>query len=177
MRRLLAATALAACYASGCFQAPDVLVNTELDDEDLKVMTRQMAESIVRCPDIGVKPVVVLFRIRNETNQVLGQVYLYRLRALLVRHGGGRMAFVLSLAAQRQLKAEEGTGGEDDGPDPRLRPTLALMGTFYAHTVENVRGRQDYVLCSFQLVHLRTGAILWEDYYDVKRAATRRWLD
>jgi len=174
----LAIGGLGILQAAGCcFGINEERVTLELDGQDVQQMAQQMAESLsVSIPPGPVKPVVALYRIRNETNQMLSPVFLPKLRTLLVKFAQDRMTFVLSGRDHAELQAESGITDEPGPANRRDRPTHALLGTFYAHTVENSGGRAEHVLCTFQLVH-RSGAIVWEDGYEVKKAVTAELFD
>lgn len=158
----------------GCF-TPRLGEDTELDDNDLLRMSQKMAESIVTRKEVvsqSKKPVIVLYRIVNETNYILDDViYLVKIRTLLTKHAQDKVAFVLSREAWDWLEREELAQEEELRRELRVKPSFALKGTFYADTREIAERRSDYVLCTFQLVHLVSGAILWEDYYEVKKVA------
>jgi len=168
--------AAAGLLCAGCFRLHAERVTLRLDARDLEQMAHKMAQSLTACAALPPNPIVVLNRIRNETNQVLrGQVYLIRLRTWLTKDSQGRMTFVLPRAVWAELRHEE-RGTLDCGAN-RKTPSFALNGTFYAHTVENVAGRSDYVLCVFELVHIESGLIVWIDAYEVKKAAKRERFD
>ncbi len=55
-------------------------------------------------------------------------------------------------------------------PSPRVPPTHLLAGAFHTLTQTSGRGRSDAYLCAFQLTDLRSGMLVWEDAWEVKRA-------
>ena len=52
----------------------------------------------------------------------------------------------------------------------RMDPTHLLTAEFHTLTLTHARGRSDAYVCSYQLVDLRSGRMVWEDKWEVKRA-------
>ena len=154
--------------------------STRLSADDFIQMSELMARTILRCDEIQESPhklVIVLDRIRNETQTVLRRgLVLARLRVLLNQHAMDRLQFVVRKEQYEVMVRERrDTDPElvpfDDTPDARLQPDYALKGVFATHTRRDVKQkvRSDYWLCSFQLVNLTSGEMVWEDAYEVKR--------
>ena len=165
---------------AGCFGISANRITLKLDERDVEVMARNMAESLSSCEELNggrETAVVVLKKIRNETNQVLSQIYLAKLRPVLALHARDRMTFVISRAAWAELNREELGNSEVEARDRRAIPAYVLQGTFYSHTRVSREMRSDYVLCTFQLARIVSGEVLWEDSYEVKRGATRALFD
>jgi len=154
---------------------------TRLTADDFVTMSEQMARSILRCEEVQTsdyKLVIVIDKIRNESTTVLRRgLVLARLRALLNQNAMDRLQFVVRRAQYEQMvKERRDTDPElvpfDETADSRLKPDYALKGIFATHSRRNVAGkvRSDYWLCTFQLVKIEAGDIVWEDAYEVKRA-------
>lgn len=197
MRKLwiLAAPAVALCIAAGCtpegVRKVDVMSADEgfsdgaLESSDIIRMSSLMAPSILRCDDVMSRTpenraVIVIDQIENKTSQRdlrVSDVSLRRMRVELNKHAGDRVIFVVRRFAQRRL-AKERTDARDDydyypipglSESKRRKPDYALAGVFYDHKEK----KGTYHLCTFQLINLVTGDIVWEDKYEVKRAAKR----
>ena len=154
---------------------------TRLTADDFVTMSEQMRRSILRCEEVQTsdyKLVIVIDKIRNESTTVLRRgLVLARLRALLNQNAMDRLQFVVRRAQYEQMvKERRDTDPElvpfDETADSRLKPDYALKGIFATHSRRNVAGkvRSDYWLCTFQLVKIEAGDIVWEDAYEVKRA-------
>jgi len=154
---------------------------TRLTADDFVTMSDQMARSLLRCEEVQANPyklVIVIDKIKNESNTVLRRgLVLARLRSLLNQHATDRLQFVVRRAQyERMVKERRDTDPElvpfDETADSRLKPDYALKGVFATHSRRNVAAkvRSDYWLCTFQLVKIEAGDIVWQDAYEVKRA-------
>jgi hypothetical protein len=68
----------------------------------------------------------------------------------------------------------------DDPREPlalRTPPTHQLTGTFLAQTLTSAAGRSDTYVCSYQLIDLSDGTLVWEDAWEVKRSIAGRTYD
>ena len=183
------------CAVAGCapegVRKVDVMSADEgfsdgaLESSDIIRMSSQMAPSILRCDGVmsrtsGNRAVIVIDRIKNETSLRdlrVSDVSLRRLRVELNKHATDRVLFVVRRFTQQRL-AKERTDARDDydyypipglSESKRRKPDYALAGTFYDHKEK----KGTYHLCTFQLINLVTGDIVWEDKYEVKRTAKR----
>lgn len=171
---------LACLVAPGCGTPPRA-DTTFLTSLDLVDMTDRMAQSLARDPRIGARGpdappwVVSIYRVVNHTNQVIPErekwAYVGRLRALLAQSRfSHEHALIWVAPPERWAMISAETGGGDEPPEQRLRPTHQLTAVFSALTQTSAAGRSDTYLCSFQLVSLETGLIVWEDAWEVKRS-------
>jgi hypothetical protein len=183
-RRSAAGSFVLALGAAGC-SAP-VPSTTFLSSVDLVDMTDRMAESFAADPDIAARGphddpwVVSLARVANQTNQIIPHrekwLYVGRLRGLLARSDvAARHALVWVVPPERWAHIAAELGPDDAGA--RLEPTHLLAAEFHALTVTSGRGRSDQYVCSFQLLDLSTGALVWHGSWEVKRAAEGRTYD
>lgn len=154
-----------------------------LESADIVAMAGQMGPSIVRSKEIVERTpedraVIVIDRIENRTSErdfAVSDVSLRKLRAELNRYASDRIVFVVRRFTYEQL-AKERQDEYDYYPVPgleeskRRKPDYALKGVFY----DDKEKKGTYHLCTFQLVNLTTGDIVWEDRYEVKRAADRK---
>lgn len=200
-RRLVLAAAFAAALATGgltgagCAGGPAAVRTTFLQSVDLIEMTDRMAASLAGAaaitarvgPDGTAAPdterwVVSMERISNRTNQLIpdGEKWLYvaRLRALLATADlSERANLVWVMPPERWTEVATELDDPREPRELRTPPTHQLTGTFLALTTTSGAGRSDTTVCSYQLVDLGTGALVWEGSWEVKRAVSGRTYD
>ncbi|MEM7227591.1 MAG: hypothetical protein AAF432_02135 [Planctomycetota bacterium] len=171
---------LSAPTAIGCSGPPRVKTPF-LTSVDLVDMTDRMAESFANDPVIGARSstderwVVSLFRVVNHTNQIIPErekwLYTGRLRALLARSDvADKRSIVWIIPPERWNVVRQELPDQTEPFGLRLDPTHLLTAEFTALTTTSARGRSDAYLCSFELVDLIDGRVIWEDAWEVKRA-------
>ncbi len=150
--------------------------DTGLQSRDLVDMTNRLSADLLKIPEIANNPnkvIVVMGTIHNQTSTPWqnDQIYLARMRALLNEYAHDRMAFVLPLANAAALQ-QKYLGGQQTAMNPAtgqwqnatLRPQYVLNGTFY----DLPNTATTYYLCTFKLVDISTGQIVWENKYEVR---------
>lgn len=153
---------------------------TFLRSADLVEMTDDMARSFAADPAIGTRGrndaawIISVSRVVNRTNQIIPErekwLYLGRLRALLAQgDGSARHRLIWIVPPERWPIVAEALGVSEEPYGLRLDPTHLLASEFLAITSTSGRGRRDAYLCSFQLIDLASGAIVWEDRWEVTR--------
>ena len=178
MTRLIGALAVIASVAAlGC-SAPAART-TFLRSVDLVDMTDQMAQSFAADPVIGRRTpaddpwVVSIAPVANQTNQIIPArekwLYVVRLRSLLARSDLAYRRHLVWVIPPEQWPL---AGDELDDPGPRTRPTHVLAAEFQTLTNTSGAGRSDMYVCSFQLTNPATGRLVWEDWWEVKRATS-----
>lgn len=168
------------CGVVSCMSQPRART-TFLNSADLVNMTDQMAASFAHDPVISSRSgedepwVISIYRVVNHTNQIMPErerwMYIGRLRALLAQTDVAEQRNLVWIVPPERwpLIAEElGVSHEPYGL--RMKPTHQLTAEFYTLTHTSAAGRSDAYMCSFQLLDLRSGAIAWEDSWEVKRA-------
>jgi hypothetical protein len=175
----------AAVIFAGC-SAPQPRT-TFLNSVDLVEMTDRMAQSFAADPEIEASasseaPMVIsIHRVVNQTNQIIPDrekwLYVARLRAMLSQSSLTRdLRTIWVIPPQQWARLIDELGPEP--PDLRTPPTHELTATFYALTNTvgisggGPGGRSDAYFCSYELVDLHSGRIVWEDKWEVKRART-----
>ncbi len=172
-------TLLAAVLACGC-SAPAPRT-TFLSSVDLVDMTDRMAESFSADPLLGSRGggepswIVSIHRVANHTNQIIPErekwLYVGRLRGLLARSDAARrFNLIWIVPPERWALVAEELG--PDGAGARLDPTHLLAAEFHTLTRTSGSGRSDHYVCAFQLVDLTSGGLVWQDQWEVKRAAS-----
>ena len=150
--------------------------DTGLQSRDLVDMTNRLSADLLKIPEIANNPnkvIVVMGTIHNQTSTPWqnDQIYLARMRSLLNQYARDRMAFVLPLANVGALQ-QKYLGGQQNTLNPNtgqwqnsiLKPQYVLNGTFY--NLPNTA--TTYYLCTFKLVSIATGEIVWENKYEVR---------
>lgn len=182
----IALVLVAALGMSGC--SPPKTQTTFLRSVDLVEMTDQMALSFAAAPVVAARSfdsprwVISIDKITNHTNQIITEnekwAYIGRLRALLTQtrlSDVKNIAWIVPPERWPLIAAELRLIGEP--ADLRSRPTHVMTGEFGVITNTSGQGRSDSYVCSFQLVDLATGAMVWEDAWEVKRALTGTTYD
>ncbi len=170
--------------AAGC-RGPRINT-TEITVDDVRRMTDEMAQSFLKQSAIrkrkaaSPKWVFSLNKVRNLTMHVIEPREQWRtmarLRALLTKSRGlstKNIAFVLPPEEWLEY------GGDNALADPMYRatPTHSLQATFRSDTSQTIERRSDTYLCAFQLIHLESGEIIWEDAYEVKYVVAKNRFD
>ena len=171
----------------GCASAVQAGSSAVLGSKDLVSMSDRLALDLASDANVreaeagGVLRVVVepvQNRLRGEVIPT-GQRELFtaRLRDRLEDATPGRFVWVNNKAVFERLVASE----LDDvrpGPVPgRVQPTHTLKGVFRSLADETKDRRVAYYLCSFDLVDLADGRVIWTGQYEVKKAIARDYLD
>ena len=157
---------------------------TGTSSQDLRTTTRKMAESIVQLPQIAgaqTPPTIAFQPMKNNTSEYLNtSAFQDEIRAILIQHSAGKVRFVdreiqAAILEERGLKREGvvGTSGEK---------TLLGVDYFLTGQMDSIdtrgRGRQStYMRYSFRLTDTESGAIVWQDRYEVKKAALKPLWD
>lgn len=169
----------------GCSGPPKVRTPF-LTSVDLREMSDRMAESFAGDEVIGSRTpsserwVISMDRVVNHTNQIIPEnerwLYLARLRSRLAQSDiAQRRNLVWIIPPERWPIVQPELG--DAPPELRLAPTHLLTATFDALTRTGPRGRSDAYFCSYQLVDLQSGRMVWEDAWEVKRAVSGLTFD
>ncbi len=180
-RGLAAAAFVLLLAAAGC--AAPAARTTFLRSVDLIDMTDRMAQSFARDPVIGRRSpgeepwVVSVYRVTNHTNQIIPDrekwLYVGRLRAMLARTDLTRQRRIIwVIPPERWPIVAEELGLDEEPYGLRMPPTHLLTAEFYALTNTSAEGRSDTYMCSFQLLELKGGTIVWENAWEVKRAVS-----
>jgi hypothetical protein len=161
---------------------------TFLRSVDLIDMTDKMAQSFANDQAIaGRSPnhepwVISMFRVANHTNQIIPDrekwLYLARLRAMLAQSDlAQRARLIWIIPPERWSMVAEELDVSEEPYGLRMNPTHQLTAEFHALTNTSGQGRTDAYFCNYQLLDLRSGTIVWEDKWEVKRAITGRTYD
>lgn len=171
----------------GCGGPPKVRT-TFLNSIDLIDMTDRMAESFAHDEVIGRRTpdddpwVISIYRVQNHTNQIIPErekwLYIARLRAKLAQSDiAAQRGPIWIIPPERWPMVAEELGVSEEPYGLRMNPTHQLTAEFNTLTVTSGRGRSDTYVCSYHLYDLRTGTIVWEDSWEVKRAISGKTYD
>ena len=184
MRRLAPSAPLMLALAAACIVGcggPPKARTTFLRSVDLVDMTDQMAQSFAADDVIGDRTpnsdpwVISVYRVVNHTNQIMREserwAYIARLRARLAQSElSEERSLIWIIPPERWSIVAEELGISEEPYGLRMKPTHQLTAEFFALTNTSGLGRSDAYLCSYQLLDLDTGRIVWEDRWEVKRA-------
>ncbi len=173
---------LAGCHHGYSYYRPGTTAfvpgDTGLQSRDLVDMTNRLAADLLKIPEIANNPnkvIIVMASLQNKTSTPWqsDQIYLARMRALLNQYARDRIAFVLPPQEVQHLQQKyQGSTGDMFGqstrgpvqPSGRMIPQYALKGVFY----DLPNSATTYYLCTFQLVNLTTGELVWEGHYETR---------
>ena len=178
------------CFLAGCAGPPRAgeAQTTFLRSVDLIEMTDRMAQSFVQDDAIGSRApddqpwVISMYRVTNHTNQIIPDrekwLYLARLRALLAQADVSKQRSIIwIIPPERWSMVADELGVSQEPYGLRMNPTHQLTGEFHALTNTSAKGRSDAYLCDYQLLDLRSGQIVWEDKWEVKRSISGKTYD
>src|SRR4051812_22730489 len=186
---LFGVCAAGSMLAGGCAYASALEAgrNTALDSVNLVEMTDRMTASIAASPQVrqtiareGPLKVVIQPVENRMTGEILprgqAEAFTTRIRALLSQHYPDEYVWVMNRDTFYHLRGTELEGSLGPAPDA-VNPRYALWGTFYTLTDETSQRRTSAYLCKFELTDLERRTVLWQDSYQVKKSATKGFLD
>lgn len=173
---------------TGCASPmPGAAPTTFLRSVDLVEMTDLMAESFAGSDALADRDetderwTISIHRIANHTNQIIRNtekwLYVERMRGLLAQSDVGRARNIVWMYPAEHWRTIAERTDYEQPPSLRMEPTHRLSGEFYALTTTSEAGRTDTYFCSYELVDLETGQLVWEDAFEVKRAIRGRTWD
>jgi penicillin-binding protein activator len=158
--------------------------DTGIDSQDLRTVAQKMARSIIQLHPIAQaksSPRIAFLEVQNNSNDMLDtEMFLRKIRRLLLKHGNGRIRFldrarVASILKERQAKRAGliTTGKSKDlaGADYFLTGVIS--------SIDKASGdqRSTYTVFSFRLTDAESSEIIWEDEYEMKKVGTRAFWD
>lgn len=155
------------------------VAGTGVESQDLVAVTDKMARSILSIPQIAnapMPPKIVLDPVVNNTRFPINKdIFNTRIRTELNKKSLGKVTFLArdrmaALDKERNLKR---TGDVTASADPKLQEFLGadyfLTGELQGLSTRTKAGTSDYILYAFQLIDVRTSAIVWEDSAEIKK--------
>jgi PBP1b-binding outer membrane lipoprotein LpoB len=155
------------------------VTGTGVESQDLVAVTDKMARSILAIPQIAnatTPPKIVLDPVVNNTRFPINKdIFNTRIRTELNKKSLGKVTFLArdrmsSLDKERSLKRTgEVTATTDPNKQEFLGADYFLTGELQGMSTRTKAGTSDYVLYAFQLIDVRTSAIVWEDSAEMKK--------
>jgi len=155
------------------------VAGTGVESQDLVAVTDKMARSILGIPQIAnapTPPIVVLDPVDNKTRFPINKdLFLTRIRSELNKKSFGKVTFLArdrmaALEKERNLKREGAiTANSDPAKQEFKGADYFLTGSLEGMSTRTKAGTSDYILYAFQLIDVRTSAIVWEDNAEIKK--------
>ena len=155
------------------------VAGTGVESQDLVSVTDKMARSILGIPQIAnapQPPKIVLDPVVNNTRFPINKdIFNTRIRTELNKKSLGKVTFLArdrmaALDKERNLKR---SGDVTASADPKAQEFLGadyfLTGELQGLSTRTKAGTSDYILYAFQLIDVRTSAIVWEDSAEIKK--------
>ena len=155
------------------------VAGTGVESQDLGAVTDKMARSILSIPRIAnaaTPPNIVLDPVVNNTRFPINKdIFNLRIRTELNKKSLGKVQFLArdrmaALDKERNLKR---TGDVTASADPKAQEFMGadyfLTGELQGMSTRTKAGTSDYILYAFQLIDVRTSAIVWEDSAEIKK--------
>ena len=155
------------------------VAGTGVESQDLVAVTDKMARSILGIPQIAnapQPPKIVLDPVVNNTRFPINKdIFNTRIRTELNKKSLGKVTFLArermaALDKERNLKR---AGDVTASADPKMQEFLGadyfLTGELQGLSTRTKAGTSDYILYAFQLIDVRTSAIVWEDSAEIKK--------
>ena len=172
-----------------CASATQSGTSTALSGVDLVNMTSDMAAKIGADAEVnaayakkGPLRVVVMPVVNNLRAEVIprGAAYAFtgRVRVLLSQHAPERFTWIMNRDAFHDLRARESELQIDAGPNPdTVQPEYALTATFSSIGDENIKRREQFYVCVFELTNLQDRTLLWSGSYEIQKQTVRGFLN
>lgn len=158
--------------------ADDNLGGTGTDSGDVRTIAERISRSLIgiNWPRAGEIPQIAVLPLDNQSRFRIDPVLIQnKLVKELVNKSAGRLSFLArdSEAAVLEERAKKRGGLYDAGntTEAMAGADYLLRGEMRSLTKSAGDVTSDYIVYSFKLVNAETGAILWMDDYETKKAA------
>jgi TolB-like protein len=158
--------------------ADDNLGGTGTDSGDVRTIAERISRSLIGIswPKAGEVPQIAVLPLDNQSRFRIDPVLIQnKLVKELVNKSAGRLSFLArdSEAAVLEERAKKRGGLYDAGntTEAMAGADYLLRGEMRSLTKSAGDETSDYIVYSFKLVNAETGAILWMDDYETKKAA------
>jgi TolB-like protein len=158
--------------------ADDNLGGTGTDSGDVRTIAERISRSLIgiNWPKAGEVPQIAVLPLDNQSRFRIDPVLIQnKLVKELVNKSAGRLSFLArdSEAAVLEERAKKRGGLYDAGntTEAMAGADYLLRGEMRSLTKSAGAETSDYIVYSFKLVNAETGAILWMDDYETKKAA------
>ena len=154
---------------------------TGVESQDLIRVSDKIARGLLSMPQIAnaaTPPVVVLDPVLNETRFPINKnIFLDRIQAQLISKAAGKVTFLArermdTLQRERDAKrAGNVTSTSDANVQEFKGADYFLTGKLSGLSTSSKNGVSDYILYTFQLIDVRTSAIVWGGDDEIKKQA------
>lgn len=158
--------------------------DTGIDSQDLRTVTQKMARSLIQIHEVSQSssPARIAFlEVKNNSNDILDtEMFLRKIRRLLLKHGEGRMRFLDRARVKEIIKEREAkrAGVVTSGGTRGLAGAdFFLTGVISSIDKAVADKRSTYTLFSFRLTDAESSEIVWEDEYEMKKVGQRAFWD
>ena len=179
-KRLLFYAAISCCLIAGCGESKKIDVDTDmmlggLSSQDFRSVSYKMAQSLVRLQRIQkaqTPPNIAFAKVTNKSNEIIDtNSFLGKMRTELIKNAAGKMVFLERQNLQQALSEQDlklSSGRAVPETTKILGADYLLAGTITG--IKRARGREttSYMRLAFRLTDTGTGAIIWEDDYEMK---------
>jgi PBP1b-binding outer membrane lipoprotein LpoB len=157
--------------------ADDNLGGTGTDSGDVRSLAERISRSLIgiRWPKEGAVPRIAVLPLDNQSRFRIDPVLIQnKLVKELVNNAAGRLEFLARDSEQAVLeeRAKKRGGLYDAGAttEAMAGADYLLRGEMRSLTKAAGSGTSDYIVYSFKLVNAETGAIVWMDDFETKKA-------
>ena len=152
---------------------------TGVESQDLVRVSDKIARGILSTPQIAgatTPPVVVLEPVLNDTRFPINKnIFLDRIQAQLISKAQGKITFMARerMAALEREREMKRNGQLTSSSNPQVQEFKGadyfLTGKLSGLSTSTKQGVSDYILYTFQLIDVRTGAIVWGGDDEIKK--------
>ena len=152
---------------------------TGVESQDLVRVSDKIARGILGTPQIAgaaTPPVIVLEPVLNDTRFPINKnIFLDRIQAQLISKAQGKITFMARerMAALERERDMKRTGQLTSSSNPQVQEFKGadyfLTGKLSGLSTSTKKGVSDYILYTFQLIDVRTGAIVWGGDDEIKK--------
>jgi len=179
-KQLLFHVAISCCLITGCGESKKIDVDTDmmlggLSSQDFRSVSYKMAQSLVRLQRIQkaeTPPNIAFAKVTNKSNEIIDtNSFLGKMRTELIKNAAGKMVFLERKNLKQALSEQDlkrSSGRAVSETTKILGADYLLAGTITG--IKRARGREttSYMRLAFRLTDTSTGAIIWEDDYEMK---------
>jgi penicillin-binding protein activator len=155
------------------------VAGTGIESQDLVAVTDKMARDILGIPQIANAqgtPCIVLDPVDNQTRFPINKdMFLTRIQSQLINKAQGKVVFVARdrMQALERERAMKQAGQVTSSSDPNVvefkGADFFLTGKLSGLTTRTKAGTSDYILYTFELIDVRTSAIVWGNSAEIKK--------
>jgi len=158
--------------------------DTGIDSQDLRTVAQKMARGIINLHPVSQAkspPRIAFLEVKNNSNDILDtEMFLRKIRTLLLKYGNGRLRFLDRARVQAILQERKAkrAGLITTGESKNLAGADFFL-TGVISSIDKAAGdkRSTYTVFSFRLTDAESSEIIWEDEYEMKKVGQRAFWD